>query len=82
VGRLETLLDRHYDGFLFEDSSRQVDGSVIHAINVAINESSDDSYINVLDEKVAETVRHYNVAFCNEYPINTTDSNNKIPGVL
>lgn len=54
----------------------------MHAINVAFNELIDDEFINVLDEKVAQTVAVYNDAFCKEYPINLADNGSKIPGIL
>lgn len=45
---------------------RPVDGSVVHAINVAFRESIDDDFLNVLDPKVAQTVATYNDSFCKE----------------
>lgn len=67
VKRLENQLDTHYkNGYLFEDLTRLIDGSVVHAINVGFNESKDDTYLSPVDVKVASTVAAYNSAFCKE----------------
>jgi hypothetical protein len=42
----------------------------------------EDSFVSILDEKVAQTVAAYNTAFCKEYPINLSDNDKKIPGIL
>jgi len=67
VTRLEAMLDTHFkNGYLFEDETRLIDGAVIHSINVAFNESKDDTYLSAVDVKVAQTVAAYNTAFCKE----------------
>lgn len=64
---LEDELSSHWNGsYLWEAQQRPIDGSVIHAINVAFNEVIDDEFLNVLDVKVANTVAVYNSAFCKE----------------
>mmetsp|Transcript_28368 Transcript_28368/g.23805 ORF Transcript_28368/g.23805 Transcript_28368/m.23805 type:complete len:94 (+) Transcript_28368:816-1097(+) len=63
---MEGEITAHWNGsYLWEATQRPIDGSVIHAINVASNEYDDD-FINVLDPKVAMTVSAYNSAFCKE----------------
>lgn len=80
---MEADLDTHWNGtYLWEASQRPIDGSVVHAINVAASELLEDEFLNVLDPKVAKTVSAYNAAFCKEYPINTLDNSKKIPGVF
>lgn len=64
---MEAELLQHWNGsYLWEATQRPIDGSVVHAINVAFNELIDDEFLNVLDEKVAQTVAVYNDAFCKE----------------
>lgn len=80
---LESILLAHWNkSFLWEATIRPVDGSVIHAINVAYRQTKTDTFISVLDPMVASTVASYNSSFCKEYPINVTDNDAKIPGIL
>jgi len=81
--QIQSRLDSHWNGnFLFEDQNRQIDGSVVHAFNVAFLETLDDTYLSVDDERVAHTVKAYNQAFCDEYEINVKDDAANQPGIL
>merc|ERR1740130_2397459 len=73
-------LPAHYQGFITESADRKLDGAVI----VALNNGFDDPkpVFSPADVAVADTVRAYNEAFCAEYPINTADSADGVPGVL
>lgn len=77
-------MDKHWNGsYLWEATVRPIDGSVLHAFNVAAREAlGKDTYLSILDVKVAQTVSQYNISFCKEYPINVDDNTNKIPGIL
>jgi len=74
----------HWNGnYIIESTNRTMDGAVIHAFNVAYRETFEyDEFLTVLDEKVASTIQNYNTMFCKEYPINVTDNENKVPGIL
>lgn len=84
IATLETQIMAHWNGsFLIESTGRTMDGAVIHAFNVAFRETGEsDDFLTVIDEKVAATVQQYNTMFCKEYPINVSDNDNKVPGIL
>lgn len=67
---------------LIEDANRQLDSSVINALIVGYNDYQDNTFLTTNSTQVANTVATYNTMFCKEYPINVTDNNNKIPGIL
>ena len=74
------LYDSHWTGeFVQEESGRQKDGAVIVGFN--------DGYVNdglfaPTSVEVASTVGAFNLAFCNEYAVNSDDTAAGLPGVL
>jgi len=79
------LIQSHWDtnlNSLIEDQNRKLDSSVINALIVGYNDYSMNTFLTTNDSKVAQTVSAYNTMFCKEYPLNTTDNNNNIPGIL
>lgn len=65
---IEQEIATHFNGnYIFEDSNRQIDSSVINALNISFYDlESSDVLIPVTDVKVAKTVQAYNDAFCDE----------------
>lgn len=68
LDEIEQEIATHFNGnYIFEDSNRQIDSSVINALNISFNDlESSDVLIAVTDVKVAKTVQAYNDAFCDE----------------
>lgn len=57
ISEIEKELINHVTNeFIFEDSNRQIDSSVINALNIAFRETLDDPFISVTDTNVAKTV--------------------------
>jgi len=78
-------MQTHWDNVLnalVEDQNRKIDSSVINALIVGFNDYNSNTFLTTNDYKVAETVNAYNSMFCKEYPLNVTDNNNNIPGIL
>lgn len=75
-----TLYNHYNGGFIQECSSRTRDSAVIVGLNDGFDES--DRMFAPTSLEAAKTVSSYNTMFCNEYSINTADSNNGLPGVL
>jgi hypothetical protein len=76
-----TLYSTHYNGAFYQESySRTRDAAVIVAFNDAFDEL--DKMMSPTSFEVAQTVSSYNTMFCNEYSINSVDTNKGIPGVL
>jgi len=67
---------------------KDIDGAVILALvhryrfSGGTTGGTDDSLYTPIATSVARTVEVYNSAFCNQYPINTADTKEGIPGVL
>lgn len=77
-------LGAHDNGdYVYESTNREIDGAVFCAINNGyINASDFMSFASPYEESTARTVVTYIQAFCDEYSINTQDSDSGIPGVL
>jgi len=76
-----TLFSGHWTGsFVFESTGRQKDGAVIVGFNDGYLE--EDGMFAPTSYEVAATVQAYNLAFCNEWAINTKDTDSGLPGVL
>ena len=76
---LDQIKGHYQNDFIFEEANRQKDGAVICALNDGYN---DDGVFSASSQEVASTINIYNQAFHSEYPINSADDNNKIPGIL
>lgn len=77
-------LAAHDNGeYVYESTNREIDGAVICAINDGYSSADDSmSFVSPYEEVSARTVVAYIQAFCDEYSINTQDSDIGIPGVL
>jgi len=78
---IAATIGSHFDGgMIFESQGRKLDGAVI----VGINNGFDDPkpVFTPSSPEVAHTIAAYNVAFCDEYPVNVADSKAGVPGVL
>jgi len=75
---INDALRSHWNGnYLTESDNRPLDGSVLHAVATF----GQDTYAPTSSE-TASTIQAYTQAFCQEYPINSQDTANGIPGVL
>jgi glucoamylase len=75
------LYSSHYNGgFVQESGSRPQDSAVIVGFNDGFDEY--DRLFAPSSVEVAKTVASYNTLFCNEYAINTADTQKGISGVL
>ena len=80
ANQLRDQIKGHYqNGFIFEEANRQKDGAVICALNDGYN---DDGVFSASSTEVANTINIYNQVFHAEYPINSADDSNMIPGIL
>jgi len=76
-----TLYANHYNGeYVQECTTRLQDGAVILAFNHGYDDI--DTLFNPLSMEVANTVIAYNNLFCGIFPINPTDSNKQVNGIL
>ena len=70
----------HWNGnYFIEAPNRFKDAAVVCGFNLGY---ADDEFLKPTDVNVAQTVQTLNTYFCDAYPINNYDSNNKIPGIL
>lgn len=77
----ETLYSAHWNGqYVLESTNREKDGAVIVAFNDGFNDA--DGLFAPTSLEVASTIKTYNLAFCNEWAINTNDTDAGLPGVL
>lgn len=75
---VKSAVQKHWNGtYLYESTNRPKDGSVIHA-SYTFGE-----YIYAPNSsEVASTIKYLTNIFCEIFPINTSDTNAGIPGVL
>ena len=77
---INATLINHWNGnFVYESTNREQDSAVIMAFNEGY---SNDGFFAPTDPMVTATINTLNYLFYFAFPINTADSNNKIPGIL
>lgn len=77
---INATIMNHWNGeFIFESTNREEDAAVILGFN---NGYSDDGFLSPTDPKVIATINTLNTLFYFDYPINTADSTNNVPGIL
>lgn len=81
---IKETLYKHWNGQYLTESDNQdtyhthgVDGATIHAIASFPNE-----VYGVTSSQTAATIKYHNKVFCEEYAVNRSDNDKKIPGIL